>query len=612
MEDARKHSRSLIITLLDLKNAFGEVHHDLIRSSLRYHHVPDSFITLFNDIYSNATTSVAFNKKQTHDMKVNQGVLQGDPCSPLLFNICFNTLMKTLDQPRFKNLGFIWGPKSSMFEQSWLQYADDAVIISNNVHDTKLLLQIFNSWCHWSRMIIRLDKCCTFGMRKFDGLYQQFEPAIYLDNHIIPQIAIDESFVYLGKLFNFKMDNSLAKEKLFTKLKFLLKTTSDLKIRAQLKIKILLRYIHSQIINDLKLYDIKSTWIRQNFDKECYMYIRNWLKMPISASIKDLSSISTAKCGLGIPSFADLHEKLWLKKRYKMKFGAQPEFEAIWSETKDHHVGLDSIITHNMSMNSACRNLKSVQDKSTDDHFAKLLVQSALSRTVNENISKTNIILWNNFLQSIPQFLFQFARKALLQLLPTSSNLVRWKRLENPICSLCKLKPQTNLHVLSNCGSDIALERYKFRHNAILRLLFEWLQTVINDTYTVCVDLDTVPQNCRISEILYENVRPDLLLFNNSKIIILELTVCHESNLQKSKIYKQNKYADIKNFLQPKFRKHSVRLFTFEISVLGFISPLTNFCSILSIPELPKSVKSNLINSVLNSTYGIYCKRNTN
>ena len=76
-----------------------------------------------------------------------------------------------------------------------------------------------------------------------------------------------------------------------------------------------------------------------------------------------------------------------------MKFGAQPEFEEIWSETKDHHVGLDSIVTHNISMNSACKNLKSVQDKSTDDHFAKLLVQSALSRTVNENISKTNIIL---------------------------------------------------------------------------------------------------------------------------------------------------------------------------------------------------------------------------
>ena len=263
-------------------------------------------------------------------------------------------------------------------------------------------------------------------------------------------------------------------------------------------------------------------------------------------------------------------------------------------------------------MNSASSYLKSVQDKSTDDHFAKLFVQSALSKTANENISKTNIILWNSFLQTILQFLFQFARKALLQLLPTSSNLVRWKRLENPICSLCKIKPQTNLHVLSNCGSDVALERYKFRHNAILRLLFEWLQSVIKDTYTVCVDLDTVPQNCRISEIFYENVRPDILLVNNLKIIILELTVCHESNLQKSKIYKQNKYADIKNFLQPKFQKHSVRLFTFKISVLGFISSLTNFCTILFFPELPINVKSNLISSVLNSTYGIYCKRNSN
>ena len=138
---------------------------------------------------------------------------------------------------------------------------------------------------------------------------------------------------------------------------------------------------------------------------------------------------------------------------------------------------------------------------------------------------------------------------------------------------------------------------------------FKQLSTIL----ILCVSiLILYPKNCRISEILYENVRPDLLLFNNSKIIILELTVCHESNLQKSKIYKQNKYADIKNFLQPKFRKHSVRLFTFEISVLGFISSLTNFSSILSIPELPKTVKSNLINSVLNSTYGIYCKRNTN
>ena len=38
----RLKQRSVVITLLDLKNAFGEVHHNLIKSVLDYHHIPDS------------------------------------------------------------------------------------------------------------------------------------------------------------------------------------------------------------------------------------------------------------------------------------------------------------------------------------------------------------------------------------------------------------------------------------------------------------------------------------------------------------------------------------------------------------------------------------------
>ena len=38
---ARIKQKSLVITLLDLKHAFGEVHHNLIPSVLRYHQVPD-------------------------------------------------------------------------------------------------------------------------------------------------------------------------------------------------------------------------------------------------------------------------------------------------------------------------------------------------------------------------------------------------------------------------------------------------------------------------------------------------------------------------------------------------------------------------------------------
>ena len=41
ISQARIKQRSYVISLLDLKNAFGEVHHTLIPEILKYHHTPD-------------------------------------------------------------------------------------------------------------------------------------------------------------------------------------------------------------------------------------------------------------------------------------------------------------------------------------------------------------------------------------------------------------------------------------------------------------------------------------------------------------------------------------------------------------------------------------------
>ena len=41
INNAPKSQRSLIVTLLDLRNAFGEVHHNLTDCVLEHHHVPE-------------------------------------------------------------------------------------------------------------------------------------------------------------------------------------------------------------------------------------------------------------------------------------------------------------------------------------------------------------------------------------------------------------------------------------------------------------------------------------------------------------------------------------------------------------------------------------------
>src|SRR6218665_376790 len=126
-----------------------------------------------------------------------ESCLQGDPCSPLMFNLCFNTLMKTLSKPEFKSLGYIWGPPSKTTTCSWLQFADDAVIITSNVKNTQHLLNIFVAWCNWADMLIRLDKCSSFGMMKRNNSFDQVEPGVYVGGSRIPPVPIGGSFTYL-------------------------------------------------------------------------------------------------------------------------------------------------------------------------------------------------------------------------------------------------------------------------------------------------------------------------------------------------------------------------------------------------------------------------------
>ena len=58
---ARTKQRSLVITLLDLKNAFGEVHHNLIQTALDYHHIPDHIKSLVKSLYTDFKTSILTN-----------------------------------------------------------------------------------------------------------------------------------------------------------------------------------------------------------------------------------------------------------------------------------------------------------------------------------------------------------------------------------------------------------------------------------------------------------------------------------------------------------------------------------------------------------------------
>ena len=104
INNARLKQRQVVVTLLDLKNAFGEVNHDLIISALDYHSVSPAMQGLVKDLYMNFSISISTEDFKTPFIRIGKGVLQGDCLSTLLFNLCFNTFIKYVKDKKYTSL----------------------------------------------------------------------------------------------------------------------------------------------------------------------------------------------------------------------------------------------------------------------------------------------------------------------------------------------------------------------------------------------------------------------------------------------------------------------------------------------------------------------------
>ena len=89
-----------------------------------------------------------------------------------------------------------------------------------------------------------------------------------------------------------------------------------------------------------------------------------------------------------------------------------------------------------------------------ENHVKELAVQGyylALASAEKQDI------VWKNFMYNLKQGTLKFLLNAAIDTLPTSANLVRWKKSASDICKLCE-KHQTTEHVLNGC--KVALDTY--------------------------------------------------------------------------------------------------------------------------------------------------------
>ena len=93
------------------------------------------------------------------------------------------------------------------------------------------------------------------------------------------------------------------------------------------------------------------------------------------------------------------------------------------------------------------------------------------------------------------------------------------------------------------------------------------------------------------------------------KIVIGELTVCHETNLQKSRDYKLQKYVNLEAARASEFRSRPVSVHTIEVSTLGFVVVEPSLFTNGGIPSFDPNLIKDLSRAAILASKSIYNNR---
>ena len=139
------------------------------------------------------------------------------------------------------------------------------------------------------------------------------------------------------------------------------------------------------------------------------------------------------------------------------------------------------------------------------------------------------MINWQKVCDNLPENNYAFIQKALTFTLPNNTNLLRCKKVDSTLCTLCKTNNQTQLHILNNCSAAIRSGQYTWCHSSILYTMCHYSLKFENAGFKLYADLI----GFKSSTELFNWLIPDTVLVRNDKLIVIELTCCFETNFAK-------------------------------------------------------------------------------
>ena len=182
---------------VDLSKAFDRINHFILLEKLLKHNIEPDIVKIIQSYLTNQTARVKWENTYGNYNNIKEGVRQGGILSPFLFNFYINDVIKQLTELNK-------GCKFGFIPLNILAYADDIVLIANNISILNDLFKEFNKLITDLKLNIneKKSKVMIFSKKKNDSNSK----SINLDSS---SFEVVEFFKYLGHVLSFDLSDHL-------------------------------------------------------------------------------------------------------------------------------------------------------------------------------------------------------------------------------------------------------------------------------------------------------------------------------------------------------------------------------------------------------------------
>lgn len=550
IEHAKKNSNPLCVAFLDLAKAFDTVSHLHLVAGLERFQADSHFIEVVKDLYHDASTVFVTARGKTGKIPMTRGVKQGDPLSPLLFNIAMDPLLAMITEQ--KN-GYRFGDEVDDLIEA-LAYADDNALITDSPEEMSANLDLVDDFCQATGMRLNVKKSAAFYIKpagKNTFSVNDFPEPLMVGGEEIPLIGPEGTTKYLGSKVSPWVTK--VKKKVQGILADMLKNISKASLKPRQKLVMLLMHALPRLSYPLTM-EKYSKGVLMDLDYMVRRHVRGWFKLP-ECSANAFLYTATTKGGLGLPEFVRSIPAGRMNLLNSITHSTDPKIRRM-CEVMHTRAEIEMY-----AVKSGIAAPKGAKEKA---NWRKVAIKDwsklSCAGKGRNYLSRREA---NSWLDPARDFLtekeFITAAKLRTDTIPCRATLARAGRPSEALCRHCNLTIETVGHISGACPK---VKGYRIkRHNIIVDTLANKCKDV---GWVVCHEPHIRDDSGR-------NWKPDLVLTREGTAMVIDPTIVYETgrSLSIANAEKVRKYAHLVGQIKDRFGIETVTVRGLAIGCRG-------------------------------------------